>query len=82
MHNLPGTGQGFRKAAHVGAEGGLEQMEPDGNEGGTMISIRWRQNIPLIGWDWQTAIFASDTAAIDWLIANQDKIATMAIERY
>lgn len=44
-----------------------------------MISVRWRT---YSGREWHTDNFASDKSFVEWLIANQAEIATMAIERY
>ena len=55
-------------------------MESNGYEGANMTSIRWRRKGMLH--DWQTVLFASDTAAMNWLIDHQYKIESFAIERY
>lgn len=43
-----------------------------------MVSVRWRA---FSGRDWNTVIFATDGAFVEWLIINQAEIATMQIER-
>lgn len=44
-----------------------------------MISIRW---MTYSGREWNTAMFATDGACIEWLISNQAEISVMTIERY